>query len=248
MMKVAYRNELEKLLCRKKYFVFLFLDVAACLLMAVVQLLTEIFSQGMISSSGLFDGMLFQGFYIYLMFFVPMMAILACADLFSGEYHDLSIRMVLQRPVARWKIFLAKTAAVFTLCVAYVLVHFIAVFLIKMLFGQTFAGTGYALAAYLIDLVPMLVVVLFFAFLHQLVRSPGSAVALSVAAYLVVVCLGKYVAYAGGIAFTEFIGWHSIWLGVTLPPTVLLPKIGILLGTGVALYCAGYELFNRKDI
>ena len=55
--------------------------------------------------------------------------------------------------------------------------------------------------------------------------------------------VGKYVTLPNGLVFTEFLPLHSLWLGVTLPIKVLLPKIGILFCTGVALYCGGYELF-----
>ena len=248
MIKAAYLNELEKLLCRKKYTVFLILDALCCLFTAVVQLLTEVFSKGVIDASSLFEGMLLQGFSFYLMLFIPLIALMACADLFSGECQDLSIRMVLLRPAARWKIFLSKCLAVYSVCVFYVAAHFIIVFLVKLLMGQTTAGTAYALGAYLFDLIPVMVIVCFFAFIHQTVRSEGAAVALSVVAYGVILIMGKYVNLANGLVFTEFLTWHGLWLGVTVPIKVLLPKIGILFGTGVALYCGGYELFERKDI
>ena len=248
MLKAAYLNELEKLVCRNKYVVFLVLDLVFCLLTAVIQLLAEIFSKGVISTFSLFDGMLLNGFTFYSMVFLPFILLMGCTDLFSGEYHDLSIRMVFQRPVARWKLFLAKNAAIFTVVLAYMAVHFVFLVVIKAVFGQTFAGTFYALAAYLIDILPLLVVLFFFAFIHQLVRSSGSAVALSVVAYLVIFFIGRYVSFASGLVFTEFIGWHSLWLGVMLPLPVLLPKIGIVLGTAIILYCAAYELFQRKEI
>lgn len=248
MIFVSYRNELEKLLCRKKYIVFLVLDILLCIFTAVVQLLTEVFSKGVIDTSALFDGMLLQGLSPYLMLFIPLMALMACADLFSSEYQDLSIRMVLLCPTARWKIYLSKCLAAYSICVFYVMAHFITVFLVKLFLGHTTAGTAYAFGSYLFDLIPVMVVICFFAFICQTVKSSGSAVAFSVVAYVIILVVGKYVNIAHGLVFTEFLTWHSLWLGVTLPILVLLPKIGILFGTGIALYCAGYELFEWKDI
>ena len=177
-----------------------------------------------------------------------MIAVMGCADLFSGEQHDRSLRMLIQRPVARWKIFLSKVLGIFTLCVICVLIHFVSLFLIKLGFAHTLSGTVYALGAYLLDLIPVFVVVLFFALVHQIVGSPGSAVALSIAAYLVLLAAGRYMDLSTGLLFTEYLTWHGIWLGNALPLKVLLPKIGILLGSGVVLYCAGFELFDRKEI
>lgn len=248
MMLALYRNEVEKLCCRKKYLVFFILDVLSCLFLAVAQLLTEVLSEGSISTAGLFDDMLLNGFSVYLTVFIPLIALLACADLFSGEVHDRSLRMLIQRPVKRWRIFLAKVMAVFGLCVAYVLLHFIVLFFVKLGFGHTAAGTGYALGVYLLDIFPVFVLVIFFALLHQFVGSSGSAVALSVVAYLLLFAVGRYVNVGNGLLFTEYLTWHSIWLGNMLPFSVLLPKVGILLGSGIVLYCAGFEMFDRKEL
>lgn len=248
MFLASLKNELEKLFSRKKYIVFLILDAISCLLLAVSQIVAEIVADGAIDTSILFDNMLISSMSPYLTVFIPLMALLAAADLFSGEFHDLSIRMVLLRPVERWQIFCAKITAVFGLCVAFVFSHLVFLLLVKLIFSHTVSGAGYAIGAYLLDLVPMAVLVLLFAFLHQLVKSSGSAVALSVICYVGLVILGKYVSFAGGLVFTEYLSWHSIWLGATLPVIVLLPKLGILLGTATVLYCAGYYLFERKEI
>jgi ABC-2 type transport system permease protein len=248
MFLASLKNELEKLFSRKKYIVFLILDAIGCLLLAIGQLVAKIVANGEFDTSILFDDMLTSSMSPFLTVFIPLMALLAAADLFSGEFHDLSIRMVLLRPVERWQIFCAKITAIFGLCVVFVFSHLVFSLLVKVLFSKTVSGAGYAIGAYLLDLVPMAVLVLLFAFLHQLVKSSGSAVALSVICYIALVILGKYVSFAGGLIFTEYLSWHSIWLGATLPVAVLLPKIGILLGTAIVFYCGGYYLFERKEI
>lgn len=248
MFIAGLKNELEKLFSRKKYLIFLILDAICCLLTAVGQILAEMVADGSFDTTELFNNMLVSGMTPYLMIFIPLMAMLAAADLFSGEYHDSSIRAVLLRPVERWKIFCSKAAAIFILCFAYMVAHVIFLFLVKLIFGQSVSGTGYAIGAYLLDTVPMAVLVLFFVFLHQLVKTSGSAVALSIVSYVALVGIGKYISFAGGLVFTEYLGWHGIWLGTIPPLTVVLPKLGIVLGTAIVLYCGGYYLFERKEI
>lgn len=248
MFLASLKNELEKLVYRKKYIVFLILDAVSCLLIAVTQIVAEVVADGQFDTSILFDDMLVSGMTPYLMVFIPLMALLAAADLFSGEFHDLSIRMILLRPVERWKIYCAKVVAIFGMCIVFTFAHLVFLFLVQLIFGHTVSGFAYAVSAYLLDLIPMAVLVLFFAFLHQLVKSSGSAVALSVVCYIAMVAIGKYVFFAGGLVFTEYLSWHSIWLGTIPPLTVILPKIGILLGTATVFYCAGYYLFERKEI
>lgn len=248
MLKAAYRNELEKLLCRKKYLVFLIFDLIAVVGWTLLQTLASIFAQKALDVPVAFEALHSLGYTPYMMIFIPFIALLACADLFSGEYHDLSIRMVLQRPVERYQIYIAKVAAVFTVCVGFILAHYVFLLVIKLLFGKTAAGAGLSLLMYLCDCIPVLVVVLFFAFLHQLIKSPASAVALSVMAFGALLLIGKYVTVAGGMVFTEYLTWHSLWIGKHIPFLVMLPKIGILGSTGVIFYCVGYELFRRKGI
>lgn len=248
MLVPSLKNELEKLIARKKYIVFLILDAAGCLFFALMQMLTQLVAGSDIDMSGLFDEILISAIGPYLLFFIPLMALLAAGDLFSGEYHDLSIRAMLLRPVERWQLFCAKTIAVFLLCTVFIFAHLFFLFLVKLIFAHTAAGILYAFGAYLLDLIPTAVLVLFFVCIHQFVKSSGSAVALSVVSYLVLVCVGRYVTFAGGLVFTEYLNWHSIWLGAIPPLLVVLPKVGIVLGSAIVLYCGGYYLFERKEI
>ena len=248
MLKAAYLNELEKLCCRKKYLVFLILDLLAVVGWTLMQVLADILAQKVMTVPITVSSLHTLGYAPYMTVFIPFIALLACADLFSGEYHDMSIRMVLQRPVERYQIFLAKVTAVFTVCVAFILAHYLFLLVMKLLFGRTVAGAGLSLLMYFCDCFPVFVVVLFFAFLHQPVKSPASAVALSVVSFAALLLVGKYVGIAGGMIFTEYLTWHSLWIGKHIPFLVMLPKIGILASTGAVFYCGGYELFRRKGI
>ncbi|MGI5875102.1 MAG: ABC transporter permease [Bacillota bacterium] len=248
MLKAAYLNEAEKLVLHKKYLVFLLLDVGFCLFYVLSRVLAGHFADSTFGGVDLFGDVMVGGLSVYLLFFLPLIALLGASDLFSSEYHDLSLRMLFLRPVERWKLFFAKTAAVFSLCFIFLAVHFTALLLLKLIFSHSLQGVLFAAEAYFLDLFPLLVVVLFFGFFQQLVRSSGSAVALSAVVYVIIVCIGRYVSLAGGLVFTEFLSWHSLWIGSTLPMGALMPKIGILLGTGIIFYCAGLELFDRKEI
>ena len=236
------------ILHRKKYIVLLIVDVVFCLLSALTRFLSTLIGDGVLNTPIVFGDLLTDGISVYFLFFLPLIALLGCADLFGAEAHERTLRMLIQRPVARWKLFLAKAAAVCTVCAGFALIHFVILLLLRLIFDHSAGGAGFALSAHLLDLLPLAVVVLFFALLNQTGAGSSSTVALSVVVYLVVVFIGRYVAPFSGLVFTEYLSWHNIWLGTTLPLPALLPKIGILLGSGLAFYCGGLILFERKEI
>lgn len=246
MLNILWRNETEKLISHKKYIVLLILDAVVCLVYGLLQLLAGALAGRFSVSGDVFDGMLMVGISFFFLAWIPFIAILASADLFSSEYHNQSIRLLLQRPVSRGQIFFSKCAAVYTLCVAFTVIHYLMLLAVTLVFGGSMASAGTAVAAYLLDLIPLITVIFFFALLHQIITSPGSATAVSLALFLICLCLSRYVAGAGMFLFSGYLTWHTLLLGASLPLLTLLPKIGILAGSALIFSCAGYELFRRK--
>ena len=101
--------------------------------------------------------------------------------------------------------------------------------------------------ACVLDLIPMAVLILFFALINQLVKGSSLTVLLCVVCYVALVVFGTYMPSVGGLVFTGYLRWHNLWIGVTLPFLSLLPRIGLLAGYGLVFGCGGYLLFDRKE-
>lgn len=182
-----------------------------------------------------------------LLLFLPLMAIMATCDLFVGEQVDHTIRFSLMRPVGKGKIFFSKAAAVFLLCAFDLAVMYVVTTLTQVCLGGGGEGILTSLGASLLDLIPLAVLVLFFALINQLVKGSSLTVLLCVVCYIGLLILGTYMPAVGGLVFTGYLRWHNLWIGITLPLLSLLPRIGLLAGYGLVFGCCGYLLFDRKE-
>ena len=240
-------NELFKLRKRKKYLVFLVLGSAICVASALRVLIVNYVTDGGVSRQAILGGLMSSNLTFILLLFLPLMAIMATCDLFVGEQVDHTIRFSLMRPVGKGKIFFSKAAAVFLLCAFDLAVRYVVTTLTQVCLGGGGEGILTSLGASLLDLIPLAVLVLFFALINQLVKGSSLTVLLCVVCYIGLLILGTYMPAVGGLVFTGYLRWHNLWIGITLPLLSLLPRIGLLAGYGLVFGCCGYLLFDRKE-
>lgn len=240
-------NELFKLRKRKKYLVFLVLGSAICVASALRVLIVNYVTDGGVSRQAILGGLMSSNLTFILLLFLPLMAIMATCDLFVGEQVDHTIRFSLMRPVGKGKIFFSKAAAVFLLCAFDLAVMYVVTTLTQVCLGGGGEGILTSLGASLLDLIPLAVLVLFFALINQLVKGSSLTVLLCVVCYIGLLILGTYMPAVGGLVFTGYLRWHNLWIGITLPLLSLLPRIGLLAGYGLVFGCCGYLLFDRKE-
>lgn len=247
----SLQNELMKIFTRKKFFVLLIIEVLICILCGGVNYLIGKASAGAVSASLMLSNMPMNMLSFFIQIYIPLMILMASCDLFASEVQDGTIRASFMRPVSRFKLYASKITAITIMAVIYLVVLFILTTVIKLL-----AGTGIASAtgivdsffAYFLDIFPMIVLVLFAAMLNQFLNSPSLSIVICVIIYIGLYILGIVVPQASGLLFTGYSQWHNLWLGVTLPITAMLSKIGILLGYGLIFGCIGYYLFERKEV
>lgn len=240
-------NELFKLRKRKKYLVFLILGSAICVASALRVLIVNYVTDGGVSRQAILGGLMSSNLTFILLLFLPLMAIMATCDLFVGEQADHTIRFSLMRPVGKGKIFFSKAAAAFLLCAFDLAVMYVVTTLTQVCLGGGGEGILTSLGASLLDLIPLAVLVLFFALINQLVKGSSLTVLLCVVCYIGLLILGTYMPAVGGLVFTGYLRWHNLWIGITLPLLSLLPRIGLLAGYGLVFGCCGYLLFDRKE-
>lgn len=240
-------NELFKLRKRKKYLVFLILGSSICVASALRVLIVNYVTDGGVSRQAILGGLMSSNLTFILLLFLPLMAIMATCDLFVGEQVDHTIRFSLMRPVGKGKIFFSKAAAVFLLCAFDLAVMYVVTTLTQVCLGGGGEGILTSLGASLLDLIPLAVLVLFFALINQLVKGSSLTVLLCVVCYIGLLILGTYMPAVGGLVFTGYLRWHNLWIGITLPLLSLLPRIGLLAGYGLVFGCCGYLLFDRKE-
>jgi ABC-2 type transport system permease protein len=241
------KNELFKLSKRKKYLVFLIIGAALSVAGGLRLVIANKLTGGTLSPATVMGNLVGDNLLFFLMIFLPLMALMACCDLFAGEYADHTVRFSLMRPVGKGKLFFSKALAAFLLCAVDLAVLFLVTSLTQLILGGTAVGIGTALAACLLDLIPLAILVLFFSLVNQLTKGPSLAVLLCLVLYIALWALGTYQPSLGGLLFTGYLRWHNLWLGVTLPLHSLLPRIGLLVGYAMTFACCGFLLFDRKE-
>lgn len=245
------QNELFKLRKRKKYLVFLILGCLVCVGSGLRVLAANFFTGRMgtesVSPTALLGNLMHSNLTFILLIFLPLMAMMACCDLFVGEQADHTMRFSLMRPVGKGKIFFSKALAVLILCAFDLAVMYAVTTVTQVALGGGVRGVVSSLFACLLDLIPLAVLILFFCLINQVVKGASLAVLLCVVLYIGFMAVGTYLPAFGGLLFTGYLRWHNLWVGVALPFGSLLSRIGLLAGYGLVFGCVGYLLFDRKE-
>lgn len=246
VLMINTRNEFKKLILRKKYIVLLIIGAVACFMRYGGTLLMERLSDGYLKIR---SNIMMEVLPMVAGILVPLVVFMCVTDLLCSEMQEDCIKAVLMRPISRLKVLASKVLAAFLMGALYFGVIFVVSAVVQLLSGRiTLTVLASSAAAYLIDLVPMLAVVLMGALINMLAAGPTLAMLLCIALYAAFRCINYFVSPVGQLIFTNFLGWHKLWLGETLPVYALSLNVLIILGTMLIFFTLSYILFDRKEI
>jgi len=241
----SIKNEYIKLASRKKYIVFLIIEAIICICVMLVQTAANKALSGsvVVQISNMAMGMLT----FFIQVYIPLVVFMACSDLFSAEMQDNSIKAILMRPVSRFKIFFSKTLAIVLFAAQYLVALLLITSVLEVISGGSIRDFWLNLGAYLLDIIPLTVLVLMAVFINQFTKSSSLTMFLCIIIYAILYVLGIIFPTASGLFFTGYMQWHKLWLGFTIPFSAMLSKIGILFGYGLVFAGAGFYLFDKRD-
>jgi len=239
------KNEYFKLAHRKKYLIFMIIEIVICVCVLLIQVAASRVMDGKVVLQINNLAMAMLSFFIII--YIPMVVFMASSDLFSVEMSDNSMKAVLMRPISRAKVFFSKTIAVSAFAVQYL----IALLLITTILELISSGSGLrfwsSLGAYLLDIIPLIIVVLMAVFINQFTKSSSLTMFVCILIYAVFYIVGIFVPAASGLFFIGYMQWHKLWMGAYIPLTAMLSKIGILCGYGLVFGGAGFYIFDKRD-
>lgn len=239
------RNELSKLVVKKKYLVITILGALVCLLRLGGEVLVAKVSGGeMVIKSNLIMSMI--GFVTDIL--IPLIVFMAVTDLFALEAQEETLKASLLRPITRFKVMTSKSLAVFALSCAVMLIMYAACFSMQVLSGNSLEGALHSLMSYLIDMIPVIALISMAVLINMISKSPTLAMLLCIVTYIFFKYLNLYVSPVGQMIFTAYSQWHKIWIGTLLPFGAMAAKTGILFGSVLILYTVSYIIFERKDM
>lgn len=243
-----YKNEIRKLRARKKYYVFLILEILVCIVWGLISILISKASNGYIDGGFMLAGMNMTTLGFFIEIYIPLIIFMAACDVYTSEIHDGTIRAIFMRPVSRLKLYFSKVAAVMTVATVYLVILFVITTMMQIIGAKSIDGIFTAFMSYFLDLIPMLILVLFAAMINQFVSSTSLSVILCIIMYIGLYAFGVVVPQAGSLLFTGLLMWHKMWVGIMLPFGVMVSKLGMLVGYGMVFGCIGYYLFERREV
>lgn len=245
----TYRNELTKLLRRKKYIVFLILGALICVIWALL--------------GGLASGFLGRmgGFYInltptpmgalgfFLQILIPFLIFMGATDLITMEAAEGTMKGMICRPVERWKLYAGKLTAIMTYAVMYLALVFVVSSVLNQIMGRPL-GIGefmVSLASYMLTIPPLAILAAFAALVALIGRSGSLTMLLLIVSYLAMNVLPVIFPIFTELLFTSYLGWHRLWIGALPQGFRLVHIISILVGYGAVFFMAGSLIFDRKE-
>ena len=240
-----YRNECAKLMSSKKYIVFIIIEILICAVAVFSKLIVTSISKGTWTMNNISSPISLMTLFVQAI--VPFIIMLASCDLFAGEFQDKTIRAVFMRPTARYKVFVGKVLAVITIAAVNMAVVLISSSIFDIIVSGSVVNLGYAVWAYILDMVPLAVLALMTIMINQLVKNSTFAMFLAIIVYIGLNVLGIYFSNLSGLVFTGYMQWHKPWLGAGLPISALFSKILLMLGYGLTFTAVGYYLFRFKE-
>lgn len=246
----CFAGEFRKLSLKKKYPILMIIGAAICVLFTLISVLAgKLFVKvtGIDSVGAIVRNLPITILPLYSQIIIPLVAAMAACDLFATEYHDVSVKAQLIRPVTRFKIYLAKVCAVFAVCAIMFIAAFLVAAVCNVLSVGKFDGIWYSFFAYLIDLIPIMLVILLAALVNQCTKSSTSAMFLCIIIYILIKVGGMFIPMFDSMMFTGYMQWHKLWLGIMLPPRTLIAKCILILGYGITFFSTGYCMFLKRE-
>lgn len=241
----ALKKELTKLIHKKKYIVLLVLGLLFTLIRwGGAALISRISHGEVVLRTNITMEML--PFVVEVM--IPIIIFVAASDLFTHEFSSDTMKACIMQPVTRFKLLTAKASAIMIFASGCVLVTYIVNTVIQLLSGGTIEQAPITLAAYLIDIIPLIGIAFLGITVNTLLRSSATSTLLSIAIYALMKYMGLYVAGAESFLFTAGAKLHLMILGTPLPFHILLYKFGILFGSILILYSISYIIFDKKNV
>jgi ABC-2 type transport system permease protein len=244
-LKANTLNELEKLFLKKKTIVFL-------IIMALISFLSMFFISN-IQSKLVFIAISSISFPLMVLsvlanVFLPLFIFMAAAELFPGEIADRTLKLVLTKPISRFKVYVSKITALSIYIIINLLIVFLVTTITALLLHVNILSISHVLFSYLIDIIPAIILAVFAAFVVQFFRSNNAALVSCILIFLGIRAVSLFITGLNNNIFTSYLNWYSLWSanGASLSRALII--FLLLLSYGIIFFTTGYYMFDKKEI
>ncbi|PKM78344.1 MAG: hypothetical protein CVU90_02250 [Firmicutes bacterium HGW-Firmicutes-15] len=183
---------------------------------------------------------------------LPLFIFMWAADIFAGELGEGNLKIVLVRPISRFKIYLSKTMALGLSTILLLVVILIFTLISGIFLGGSgsdyLAGLGNGLKAYTAAIIPMVSLAIAASFIAQFFKSSSGALTTSLFVYIAARMLPVVLPSAAKVLLFSYTNWHTMWLGSLAAPEKLFYAFLIMLSSCIILFTSGFYLFDTKEL
>jgi len=235
--------EFSKILTRKKYYVLLFLEI---IIAAIIILFAS--ANGFETLGFSFDlpTMPLIILNALMVFVLPLLIFMLCADLFTNEIETGMLKAVLLRPISRFAVFVSKFVSI----ALYILLHLMAICFVVLAIRLAIADSVeifMTLAAYVIAIFPMMAFIALSIFISVIVGNSSLAMFVSLITYFVMQGISMFSVTVGAVFFTSHLNIYTMILSTPTHPA-LLNRVLLILSYIVLFSVAAFWLFDRKEL
>lgn len=244
-LKANIINETEKLFYKKKVIIFL-------VFMAVISFLCGFFISS-IQSKLIFISFSSMSYSLIILsiitdVFLPLFIFLLTAEAFSSEIEHRTLKLVLTRPISRFKIYLSKIVSIaLYIAIALLLILIISI-ITTLLLKLNMGSISKIIFSYIIDIIPGVILATFSAFICNFFKSSNGSLTSCILIFIIIKVIPLLISGFNNIAFTSYLNWHSQWIagGVRLFTNINL--LFMLLAYGIIFLTMGFYLFDKKQL
>lgn len=246
--KASIKNEIEKLLKRKKTAATLFISLFLILLgQFSIIIVRKNFGLATVSST---QFPIFS-LYIFSNILMPLFILLITIGSFCDEFSHNTFKITLTRPVTRFKLYSAKIISIIT----YIALSLAFVLIVSTICGVAF-NSNYSfsdnivkiLLSYIVTIIPLAVICLASVLLSNIFKNGVVVFFVFVLAFIGLKILGVLFPGFSGILLTSQLGWYNLWIMDFIPYFEIIKQFLLMMSYAIIFFTAGYYLFDKKEI
>ena len=180
--------------------------------------------------------------------FAPLAIFMLASDLFSGEIEQGQIKVILTRPVARYKVLFAKVLSILGY-VGTMLLTGLTVSSVTSIITSGFTSFSIitVILAYLTNLFPLIAITGIAVLVGVHAKESTSCFGLCLIAYIGCMVLGLVFSSLSPLLFTSYMGIGSMVIGSAIPFGSLFTGIFILAGYALVFFSASSLRFENRE-
>lgn len=247
--KAIILNEIEKMYKKKKG-----------ILILIISLIVIIFGQlAILALRGISGGLVLSGlqFPLWLLHFfsltiLPLFVILICIDTFASEFSNNTMKLVITRPISRFKIFAGKFLAI----MFFTGLNLLALMILSSIVGVIFNTSMYnfnailsLILSYASVIVPISVIALIVILFSNIFKSAVGIFFLSIFTFIGLSVIGfVFLPNYANLFITPLLGWHRLFAITPIPIRQITTLLFMMIGYGLIFFTLGYYLYDKKNL